>query len=399
MFRPLPRRSRIGLAMAFLWLAAAPLQASGPSRQLAAAAFQDAYNLQFAAAAARLEEAARLDPADPAPERAIAAITWMELLFSQGAATFEAFTGQATKSDVARPAPPPALVARFTTHIRKAMALAEAGLTPRADADAHYQMGATAALAAIYRATVEGKTVAALGDGRRAVKEMQIALKLAPGKREPGLVLGLSEYTVSTLPLPMRWLAGLTGLPGNRGDALARLEQAASAGADTEADALLVLMVIYNREGNHAAALERLARLRGRFPQNRLLYLNAAVTALEAGQYDNAERDLAAGLASRELQSPPVTGEQALWLLKRGTARAALGRAADAQADLSSALQAAPRDWVRGRTHFELARLALARRDASEAARQLDLAIEFGEKGGDANAVRAAQSLLKQARK
>ncbi|HMC75986.1 MAG TPA: hypothetical protein VKH34_02595, partial [Vicinamibacterales bacterium] len=341
---------------------------------------------------------ARLDPADPAPERAIAAITWMELLFSQGAATFEAFTGQASKSDVARPTPPPALVARFTAHIKKAMALAEAGLTPRADADAHYQMGATAALSAIYRATVEGKTVGALGEGRRAVKEMQIARKLAPGKREPALVLGLSEYTVSTLAFPVRWLAGLTGLGGNRGDALALLEQAASGGADTEADALLVLMVVYNREGNHAAASDRLARLRARFPQNRLLYLNAAVTAIEAGQYDSAERDLIAGLTSRDLQSPPVAGEHALWLLKRGTARAALGRATDALTDLSSALAAAPRDWVRGRTHFELARLALARREAAEAARQLQLAIEFGEKGGDADAVKAAQSLLKRTR-
>lgn len=398
MFRPQPRRFRIGLALALIWLPAGPLQASGPSRQLAAAAFQDAYNLEFAASYARLEEAARLDPADPAPERAMAAITWMELLFSQGAATFEAFTGQASKSDVARPTPPPALVARFTAHIKKAMALAEAGLTPRADADAHYQMGATAALSAIYRATVEGKTVGALGEGRRAVKEMQIARKLAPGKREPALVLGLSEYTVSTLAFPVRWLAGLTGLGGNRGDALALLEQAASGGADTEADALLVLMVVYNREGNHAAASDRLARLRARFPQNRLLYLNAAVTAIEAGQYDSAERDLIAGLTSRDLQSPPVAGEHALWLLKRGTARAALGRATDALTDLSSALAAAPRDWVRGRTHFELARLALARREAAEAARQLQLAIEFGEKGGDADAVKAAQSLLKRTR-
>ena len=104
MFRPQPRRFRIGLALALIWLPAGPLQASGPSRQLAAAAFQDAYNLEFAASDARLEEAARLDPADPAPERAMAAITWMELLFSQGAATFEAFTGQASKSDVPRPA-------------------------------------------------------------------------------------------------------------------------------------------------------------------------------------------------------------------------------------------------------------------------------------------------------
>jgi hypothetical protein len=396
MFGPMRRTRWLAVAAALACLAPAPLEASGASRQLASLAFEDAYNLEFAAAYASLEEAARLDPADPAPERAIAAITWMELLFSQGAATFEAFTGQASKNDVARPVPPPALTARFNAHIR-AIQLADTALTPRADADAHYQVGANAALSAIYRATVEGKTMAALGEGRRAVKEMQIARRLAPNKREPALVLGLSEYTVSTLAFPVRWAAGLAGLPGNHAEALALLEQASAAGAETEADALLVLMIVYNRERDHAAAAARLARLRARFPRNRLLWLNAAVTALDAGEYDTAERHLAEGLAARDIQSPPaVTGEHALWLLKRGTARAALGRASDALADLSSALAAGPRDWVRGRTHLELARLALSRRERDEAARQVRLAIEFSERGGDDSAVRSAQALQKK---
>ena len=52
-------------------------------------------------------------------------------------------------------------------------------------------------------------------------------------------------------------------------------------------------------------------------------------------------------------------GEDALWHYKRGTARAALGRTADAQQDLKAALDREGRKWVYGRTHLELGKLAL----------------------------------------
>ncbi len=400
MFRPLPRVVVIGLAAAVACFASRPAGASPASRQLTTRAFEDVYNLEFAAGYARLEEAARLDPSDPAPLRAIAAVTWMEILFSQGAATFEAFSGQASKGDVVRPVPPPALTARFKANISRALQLAEAGLARSRTADAHYQMGATAALAAIYGATVEGRTRGGLSDGRRAVKEMAAARKLDPSLRETGLVLGISEYTVSTLSLPIRWIADIAGLSGNRGHALRLLEEAASPGAETESDALLLLMIVYNREGRRADAADRLARLQARFPRNRLLALNAAATAIDAGRFDAAERQLADGVPTRDRLAPPeVTGEHAMWLYKRGAARAALGRSADAIVDLTAALGAGPRDWIRGRTHCELGKLALSRRDTAEAVRQLRLAIEFGERSGDQAAVQTAQAVLAQARK
>jgi tetratricopeptide (TPR) repeat protein len=159
-------------------------------------------------------------------------------------------------------------------------------------------------------------------------------------------------------------------------------------------------MIIYNREGRRGEAADRLARLQARFPRNRLLTLNAAALAIEAGRFDAAERQLADGVPARDALVPPaVTGELALWLFKRGAARVALGRAAEATADLMAALSAGPRDWVRGRTHCELGRLALARRDTSEAATQLRLAIELGERSGDQAAVHAAEAVLGQLRK
>ncbi len=65
-------------------------------------AYALAYDLRFAACLAMLEKAAEADSLDPGPERATAAVTWMEMLFAQGVATFEAFTGEISKTDVAR---------------------------------------------------------------------------------------------------------------------------------------------------------------------------------------------------------------------------------------------------------------------------------------------------------
>ena len=51
-------------------------------------------------------------------------------------------------------------------------------------------------------------------------------------------------------------------------------------------------------------------------------------------------------------------GEEALWLLKRATARLLLKRSAEAEADLRRALTLERRPWVNGRIQTELGKLA-----------------------------------------
>ena len=55
---------------------------------------------------------------------------------------------------------------------------------------------------------------------------------------------------------------------------------------------------------------------------------------------------------------PKAFGETALWYAKRGAVRAALGNRAGADSDLRKALAAEGRDWVHGRCHLELGKLA-----------------------------------------
>jgi tetratricopeptide (TPR) repeat protein len=88
-------------------------------------------------------------------------------------------------------------------------------------------------------------------------------------------------------------------------------------------------------------------------------------------------------------------GEDALWRYKRGAARAALGRAAEAEADLRAALQVEGRKWVQGRSHLELGKLALNAGDRKRANEELQAAVKLCEDDNDPAFAEEAKRLLK----
>ena len=337
-----------------------------------------------------------MDPLDPAPHRAMASLAWIEILFAQGVATFEAFTGEISKDDVVRPTVPPALAARFHQELEVATTLSNLPAATRNQADAAYQAGANAIVSSLYSATVEGRTLGAFGDARRAVNAMARARGLAPGKPEPALVLGMSEYTISTMSWPVRSLARLKGLSGNRERGLALMREAAAPGAETRTDALLLLMVIDNREGRHTDATRRLTELKLAHPGNRLLWLNHGATALEADDPIEADRVLSERLADGcRTATPAVLGETAMWFAHRGAARVRRHQLAEAEVDLRRALAAEPRDWISGRAHAQLGIIELRRGNPDQARRDFESALAFAERGGDAAAARDARRQLR----
>ncbi len=364
------------------------------SRALTRQGYSEAYELNFPESASILGEARRADPLDPAPARALAAITWMEILFAQGVATFEAFQGDASGDSVQRPSVDAALTTRFLALAGEAIKLAEQHVaTAPTDTDALYQFGASTALLALYRATVEGRTWAAFVEGRRAVRTMTRVRQQDKQHREAALILGMYRYAASTLSWPKRMLASAAGIPGDRAGGIALLEAAAAPPAETATDAALLLVIVYNREGRHADAMRHLRQLRERHPANRLLALNAAATALATCDAAAAVATITAGLATHpKFDQPRVLGERAMWYYIRGAARAKL---ADHGAvdDLREALASNPRDWIRARTHLEFARLALQSGDERQARLELDAAARYGGRGGDSVAVSAAEQL------
>jgi hypothetical protein len=88
-------------------------------------------------------------------------------------------------------------------------------------------------------------------------------------------------------------------------------------------------------------------------------------------------------------------GEDALWLYKRGMARAALGKTVEADADLNRALGVEGRRWVYGRTRLELGKLALKRGDRAGAHHEFQQAITLCQSDNDPASAAEARSLMK----
>jgi tetratricopeptide (TPR) repeat protein len=383
------------------------------SNDLRQRALELAYNLDHDQALELLRRAVALSPDDPAPHRSLASVLWLNLLFRRGAVTVDHYLGSFSRSTVDLAKPPPDIDREFRFHVERSISLAERRVASNpGSAQAHYDLGAAVGLQASYVATVEGKMLAGFRAAQRCYDEHEKVLALDPSRKDAGLIVGTYRYLVSTLSLPMRMMAYVAGFGGGRARGIQMLEETAEfntqkvGGLDTKAtatvgndariDALFALILVYNRERRFDDALRVLQELRRLYPRNRLLLLEAGATALRGGRAQQADDLLTEGLAMlAKDQRARIPGEEALWRYKRGAARAALGRAEAALADLQSASSADAQAWVHGRSRVEIGRLALKRGDRGAAAVEARQAETLCERGNDPVCIQDARALLR----
>jgi tetratricopeptide (TPR) repeat protein len=384
-------------AVAFGSLAA--LSAQPPSAAaLRAEGLQLGYNLDHAEALTAFRKAIAADPNDPTNYRLLAATAWILLLFQQGAITADDYLGQA-RATVSRATPDAALAATFHDAIARAQTLSEARLREHPDdADAHYQIGAAYGFLASYAATVEGRIAGSFGPARRAFKEHERALALAPARKDAGLVVGLYRYAVSDLSVPLRLVAYLAGMSGDRVRALQLVEDAARYPSDVQANAMFTLILMYNRESRYGDALRVIEELKERFPRNRLLWLEEGGTALRAGKFAEARAATEAGLARLAHDTRPLApGEESRWRYTHGAALVGLKESSAAARELNAALPLATRDWVRGRIHKELGKVADLTGDRARALAEYRTADQLCRADRDATCSDDARALIKRA--
>ena len=298
--------------------------------------------------------------ADPAAYRAIGSVVWLRLLYERGAITADDYLGSVTDPNVKIKAPAADVSALFHTNVEKALQLGEAQLRRSpSDAEAQFNVGAALGQLAAYTATVDGSVFDAIGIAHRAFDAHERVLELDPSRKDAGLVLGSYRYAVSNLGAFMRMMARLAGLGGGRERAITLLEDCSTYPSDAQTESSLILELVYNREKRYDDALRLLATLRERYPRNRLLWLETAATELRAGRPAQALVSLETGVAMFERDPrTKAFGEAAQWYGRRGAALVALGERARAEADLRRALAAGGREWVLGRCHTELGKLA-----------------------------------------
>lgn len=356
-----------------------------------------AYSHHHEEALALLRKAVSIAPDDSATHRNLASIVWLTMLFRRGAITVDHYLGSFSRSKVSLPKPPAELEAEFRTHIARAISLAEnrVAAAPR-DPQGHFDLGAAVGLQATYTASIEGGLLAAFNTARRAYNEHERVLELDPTRKEAGLIVGTYRYVVSTLSLPMRMMAYVVGFGGGRERGIRMIEEAAAAGRVNREDAMLALVLVYNRERRYDDALRALGELRRLYPRNRLILLETGSTALRAGRYDLAEHHLTDGLAMLAKQDGPrIPGEESLWRYKRGAARVASGNADAALTDLRIAATPEAQAWVHGRARVEIGRVALQRGDLNAARDEARRARALCEQGNDPVCVNDAKKLLR----
>ena len=258
------------------------------------------------------------------------------------------------------------------------------------------RFGAAYGFLTTYKATVEGRVVGGLRTARRAYTEHERALELDPRRKDAGLIVGMYRYGVSTLSMPLRLLAGLAGFGSGRERGLIQVEEAAAYPSDVQTNALFTLIVIYNREARYDDALRVIRQLQHLYPRNRLLSLEAGSTALRAGRFGEARAAIEEGLErlSRDPR-PRALGEEARWRTPSARHSSACTRPSSRSASFGRCSSLEGPEWLRGRAHKELGKLADLAGDRTRAKAAYRLAIRICREQHDSICSNEAAALVK----
>jgi tetratricopeptide (TPR) repeat protein len=188
----------------------------------------------------------------------------------------------------------------------------------------------------------------------------------------------------------------VVGFGGGKEKGISMIE-AARADPDARVEATVSLALIYTKEKRHAEVATLIRLLAAEYPRNRLLVLEEGAALSRAARWAEAEAVLTRGIAAFDKDTrPKIPGERALWLYKRGAARVALDRQADAAADLRLALAQQPLPWVSGRLHLELGKLADLSGRREDALGEYRQAKAIAESSQDSAGVAEANRLIRR---
>jgi len=237
--------------------------------------YEALYNLDYEGARRRFQKMIDLAPDNPAGPQCFAASLWIQQLnesWELKATLYsdKAYTTGKTKVDQRQ-------VDEFRRWTRRTKQLSEARLrrNPR-DVEALYFLGAAEGLEAAFSAAVERKFMPALRTGASAVDHHRRVLELSPQFYDAELTIGLQDYVIGSLPLPLKMLAGTIGVRGSKKRGLNELEQVAAQGHWGRDVARVLLVDLYKREKRWDDAIATSRELSERYPRNYLFKLQMA---------------------------------------------------------------------------------------------------------------------------
>lgn len=259
------------------------------------------YNLDYEKARREFSDLTKLYPQHPGGYQLLAARLWLKTLYESRRLQTSLYNSDSfyTRGD---DKVDPKVISEFRLLTRQAKQLADARLknNPK-DVEALNFLAATAGLKASFEEAVERRHFAALRNGNEAVDKHREVLKLDPNYVDALITIGLYEYVVGSLPLPIKIIAGIGGFRGSKKKGLAALERVAKEGRWSNDDAKSLLILLYTREKRYSEALTFARELSAKYPRNYLYRLEVAdALVAQAGQERKAGNTQAAVKAEEE---------------------------------------------------------------------------------------------------
>jgi tetratricopeptide (TPR) repeat protein len=152
------------------------------------------------------------------------------------------------------------------------------------DVQALYNRGISEGLRSTYLAIVEHSWFGALRWALSARHDHEQVLKLRPDWADAKTIVGVHNFVVGSLTRPMKVMAGIAGIHGNKNKGLKLLAEAGAAGGETSTDARVALALFLRREGRFEQALDLVHALNEKHPRNFLFALENANLLAAAGK-------------------------------------------------------------------------------------------------------------------
>ncbi len=261
------------------------------------------YNLEFDEARRHFEELKQRFPDNPAGPYYLAANLFLRTLTKpsrllpllsnfSGSDTFGGNAGEKVDADTAQ---------RFRTLTQQAGLLAKARLQRDSrDTEALFFLGATLGLSAAFKGTLEGSVVGAMREGSSGVDKHRDVIKLDPNFHDAELSIGVYDYTVGALPLPIKILGAIANVRGSKKRGLETLERVGREGRLERYIAKLILVILYEREKRYTEAVERARELTAKYPRSYLFKLAEANALVLQAVAERRNNEAAAESMTRE---------------------------------------------------------------------------------------------------
>jgi tetratricopeptide (TPR) repeat protein len=274
--------------------------ASDRFQELRQNGFDALYNLDYDGARKQFREIARLYPDHPAGPQFLAAALYGDTLNKSRrlqANLYNSDSFYSKKDDQIDPK----VAEEFKSLIAQARRLAQVRLKedPK-NVEALYFLGAADGLKAAFEASVQRSFLSALRDGKSSVDRHREVMKLDPTYYDAELTIGLYDYVLGSLPLPVKLMASLTGARGSKRRGLETLNRVAQQGHWVQDDAKFVLIALYKREKRFNDALAISRALSQKYPRNYLFKLESADALISQAALEKVTNPSAAAKEQRE---------------------------------------------------------------------------------------------------